>query len=541
MAYVAVKGGEKAIQNAEALLQAMRRGDKNIPELSLVQIKQQLALAVNRVMAEGSLYDEDLAALAIKQSWGDLVEAIFLLRAYRTTLPRFYYSKPLDTEKMQVQRRISSIFKDVPGGQKLGVTYDYIHRLLDFKLAAEDNEYHAPQKTYIEANCDSPCSPSRAIDTLDREQLIQPENSTDTNKEPFDITRQSLNTPTDRDARLQNLARADEGYLLGLAYSTQRGYGKNHPFAGEIRVGAVEVIIEPEELGFEIAIADIQVTEVQMVNQFKGSKKLPPQFTRGYGLTFGYNERKAMSMALVDRALRAKEFDETIEGVAQDEEFVLYHSDNVEAQGFVQHLKLPHYIDFQAELNLVRQMRRERSANSRDRHKAIDNLVIRSEQIEDYAAIAETNTLAFRRENESQLINKIRESDRHVPELSLVAELNNQIVGHIMFSYIDLVDEETTKILALAPVAVLPEYQNRGIGSLLVKTGLEIAEKMSVPMVMVLGEPKFYHRFRFKPASKYGIDSPFDVGNEYFMVKFVTHEGHNYRGKIKYPAAFDNI
>ena len=359
MAYVAVKGGEQAIQNAEALLQAMRRGDRNLPELSLEQIKQQLALAVNRVMAEGSLYDEDLAALAIKQSWGDLVEAIFLLRAYRTTLPRLYYSKPLDTEKMQVQRRISSIFKDVPGGQKLGATYDYIHRLLDFKLAAEDNEYQPPENP-VGANGNS--SIPRSIDALNKEQLIQPEKDTgDLKEEPFDLTRQSLTTPTDRDARLQNLARADEGFLLGLAYSTQRGYGKNHPFAGEIRVGEVEVIIEPEELGFEIAIADIQVTEVQMVNQFKGSKELPPQFTRGYGLTFGYNERKAMSMALVDRALRAKEFGESMEGVAQDEEFVLYHSDNVEAQGFVQHLKLPHYIDFQAELNLVREMRQDLS------------------------------------------------------------------------------------------------------------------------------------------------------------------------------------
>ncbi len=357
MAYVAVKGGEQAIQNAEALLQAMRRGDRHIPELSLEQIKQQLALAVNRVMAEGSLYDEDLAALAIKQSWGDLVEAIFLLRAYRTTLPRLYYSKPIDTAEMQVQRRISSIFKDVPGGQKLGATYDYIHRLLDFKLAAEDNEYDVPESTLETRKF--PSLP-RTIDTLNKEDLIQTEaNISDTNQEPFDVTRESLNTPTNRDARLQNLARADEGFLLGLAYSTQRGYGKNHPFAGEIRVGEVEVIIEPEELGFEIAIADIQVTEVQMVNQFKGSKELPPQFTRGYGLTFGYNERKAMSMALVDRSLRAKEFGEEIEGVAQDEEFVLYHSDNVEAQGFVQHLKLPHYIDFQAELNLVRQMRQE--------------------------------------------------------------------------------------------------------------------------------------------------------------------------------------
>jgi alpha-D-ribose 1-methylphosphonate 5-triphosphate synthase subunit PhnI len=144
-----------------------------------------------------------------------------------------------------------------------------------------------------------------------------------------------------------------------MAYSTQRGYGRNHPFAGEIRMGDVEVVINPEELGFEVAIADITVTEVQMVNQFKGSKQIPPQFTQGYGLTFGYNERKAMAMALVDRALQAKELDEAIDGPAQDEEFVLFHSDNVEAQGFVQHLKLPHYIDFQAELNLIRKLRQD--------------------------------------------------------------------------------------------------------------------------------------------------------------------------------------
>ena len=541
MAYVAVKGGEPAIQNAEALLQAMRRGDKNVPELSLEQIKQQLALAVNRVMAEGSLYDEDLAALAIKQSWGDLVEAIFLLRAYRTTLPRLYYSKPLDTEKMQVQRRISSIFKDVPGGQKLGATYDYIHRLLDFKLLAEDNQYNAPENNKNHHNVGGvrQLFLPRALDILNQEKLIHPEQNTkDIKQEPFDITRQSLNTPTDRDARLQNLARADEGFLLGLAYSTQRGYGKNHPFAGEIRVGEIEVIIEPEELDFEVAIADIQVTEVQMVNQFKGSKKLPPQFTRGYGLTFGYNERKAMSMALVDRALRAKEYGESIKGVAQDEEFVLYHSDNVEAQGFVQHLKLPHYIDFQAELNLVRQLRKEQNE---DNNKVIDNLIIRSQKIKDYAAIAKVNNLAFERDNEAKLIEKTRKSDRFIPELSLVAELDDKIVGHIMFSYIDLVAKETTKVLALAPMAVLPEYQNKAIGSLLIKTGLAIATKIQAPMVIVLGEPKFYNRFGFEPASKYNIQSSFKVSDEYFMIKFLTEDYHNYPGKIVYPSAFDEL
>ena len=354
MPYVAVKGGQQAIENAETLLKALRRGDPNTPELTIEQIKTQLSLAVNRVMCEGSLYDPDLAALAIKQAWGDLVEAIFLIRAYRTTLPRFYHSKPLETSKMQVQRRISSIFKDIPGGQKLGPTFDYIHRLLDFKLAAEENNTPTPPT----ASPNKEAVPS-VLNLLGEEGLIQDEPPEDNH--PFDLTKNPLKLPADRDERLQNLARADEGFLLSLAYSTQRGYGRNHPFAGEIRMGDVEVIICPEELGFEVAVADITVTEVQMVNQFSGNQKMSPQFTRGYGLTFGYNERKAMSMALVDRAMRAKEFGEEIQGIAQDEEFVLSHSDNVQAQGFVQHLKLPHYVDFQAELHLVRQMQQEQT------------------------------------------------------------------------------------------------------------------------------------------------------------------------------------
>jgi alpha-D-ribose 1-methylphosphonate 5-triphosphate synthase subunit PhnI len=222
---------------------------------------------------------------------------------------------------------------------------------LDFKLAAEGNIPPAPTATPKKEEV------TAVLDLFEKEGLIQTE--TPEHNQPFDITKEPLKFPAGRDERLQNLARADEGFLLSLAYSTQRGYGRNHPFAGEIRMGEVEVIISPEELGFEVAIADITVTEVQMVNQFSGSQEMSPQFTRGYGLTLGYNERKAMSMALVDRAMRSKEFGEEIQGPAQDEEFVLYHSDNVQAQGFVQHLKLPHYVDFQAELNLVRQMQKE--------------------------------------------------------------------------------------------------------------------------------------------------------------------------------------
>jgi alpha-D-ribose 1-methylphosphonate 5-triphosphate synthase subunit PhnI len=351
--YVAVKGGEKAIEAAHRLLAETRRGDPGVPELALAQIEGQLALAVDRVMAEGSVYDRELAALAIKQARGDLIEAIFLLRAYRTTLPRLAASEPIDTGKAHLRRRISATFKDVPGGQILGPTFDYTHRLLDFALAAESG---AAMAAAPPTPADS--GPMPRVSTLLGDQgLIEP-NPTET-VEPGDLTRDPLAFPADRALRLQNLARGDEGFLLSLGYSTQRGYGRNHPFAGEIRIGDVEIEVVPPELGFPVVIGEITITECEMVNQFKGSATAPPQFTRGYGLVFGEGERKAMAMALVDRALRAEELGEEVTAPAQDQEFVLYHSDNVEASGFTQHLKLPHYVDFQAELNLIRRMRAE--------------------------------------------------------------------------------------------------------------------------------------------------------------------------------------
>jgi alpha-D-ribose 1-methylphosphonate 5-triphosphate synthase subunit PhnI len=350
MAYVAVKGGEQAIGHAHAWLAETRRGDAAIPELDVAQIEQQMGLAVDRVMAEGACLDRGLAALAIKQSKGDLIEAAFLLRAYRTTLPRFAYAAPLDTAAMRIRRRISATYKDLPGGQVLGPTFDYTHRLLDFALAAEgEAPPPAPQ-----AEAEQERAP-RVTELLSREGLMRRDTPSDA--EPADLTRQPLNFPAERPTRLQNLARGDEGFLLALGYSTQRGYGGNHPFVGEIRQGHVAVSLTPPELGFEIEIGEIEVTECQMVNQFAGSKSEPAQFTRGYGLTLGHAERKAMAMALVDRALMAGELGEDRVAPAQDEEFVLLHSDNIEATGFVEHLKLPHYVDFQAELEVVRRMR----------------------------------------------------------------------------------------------------------------------------------------------------------------------------------------
>ncbi len=352
--YVAVKGGEAAIDNAHRLLADRRRGDRAVPALTVEQIAGQLALGVDRVMSEGSLYDRTLAALAVKQARGDLIEAIFLVRAYRTTLPRFGYSEPVDTGAMLTERRVSACYKDLPGGQLLGPTFDYTHRLIDPQLDGDPAVEAAARRA-------GPAEPvGRVSDILAGEGLIEACGVAD--DEPGDINQTPGEYPMARAMRLQTLARGDEGFLLALGYSTQRGFARTHPFAGEIRIGTVEAEVFLPELGFAVPLGRVQLTECQMVNQFAGSAEAPPQFTRGYGLVLGQSERKAMAMALCDRALRAEELGEDILAPAQDQEFVLSHCDNVQATGFVEHLKLPHYVDFQAELGLVRTMRAEHAA-----------------------------------------------------------------------------------------------------------------------------------------------------------------------------------
>ncbi|WP_220720867.1 carbon-phosphorus lyase complex subunit PhnI [Agarivorans litoreus] len=365
--YVAVKGGEKAIAAAHKLQAKRRRGDINVAELSVEQISQQLSLAVERVMTEGGIFDRELAALAIKQASGDQIEAIFLLRAYRTTLPLLATCLPLNTGNMQVQRRISATYKDLPGGQQLGPTYDYSHRLLDFSLLAEQqaeqgqpNQHSISQPTPSEDEAltsNKQQAFSKVFSLLEQQGLAEPES--DSGAEPADITQQAISYPCSRAARLQQLSRGDEGFLLSMAYSTQRGYGRNHPFAGEIRSGEVAIEICPEELGFEVEIGSITLTECEMINGFVSPQDKDAHFTRGYGLAFGFSERKAMAVALLDRSLQTERYNEPVSSPAQDEEFVLAHADNVEAAGFVSHLKLPHYVDFQSELELLRKMRQQ--------------------------------------------------------------------------------------------------------------------------------------------------------------------------------------
>lgn len=366
--YVAVKGGEKAVAGSKKLVAKTRRGPLDIPEISTRQIESQFGLAVDRVMAEGSLYDPHAAATALRQAQGDAVEAIFLLRAYRSTLKRFGNTQPIDTKKIDILRRVSGIYKDIPGGQILGPTYDYTHRLIDF-----DSEQPMPTSDTMNSAEETPPSTDdhgsryiRVVELLRKQELMNEaadEHSPEKIEEKVpDLTREPMKLPSGRSMRLQNLARGDEGFLLGAAYSLQRGFGLDrHPFLGELRVGYVELSYIPPELGFEIRIGKVKLTECFMVNRFDGSDTQSPGFENGYGLVFGQCERKAMSMALIDRALQNSERSGRADYPAQDQEFILAHSDNVESSGFVQHLKLPHYVDFQSELVFVRNSRKNHS------------------------------------------------------------------------------------------------------------------------------------------------------------------------------------
>ena len=356
MGYVAVKGGQRAIENAEAFFNYLRSKGSTEP-ISLDQIVEQLYLLVDRVMSEGGLYAPFLAVLAIKQSAGDTLEASFMLRAYRTTLPRICYSLPQSTKEMRVIRRISAAFKDIPGGQILGPTPDYTLRILDYRLLEEKNSVEKIIKSIIEdVDLSEPIPDSfpKLVDLLKKEGLLlEPQNTGGV----YDITREPIKFPAPRSVLLQSMARGETGGLLLLAYSNMRGYGDIHPTVGELRVGYIPVRIKHPYTGDEICIGEVKVTEAEVIAKFTDADGVP-KFTIGYGLCFGHNETKAISMAILDRAMQTQEPVHP----SQDQEFVIYHIDGVESMGFCNHYKLPHYVTFQSDLDRLRKAMQEANA-----------------------------------------------------------------------------------------------------------------------------------------------------------------------------------
>jgi len=354
MAYVAVKGGRQAIDNACDLLTYQQQKGGSEP-LGVDQIEEQLYLGVDRIMSEGGLYAPRLAALAMKQTAGDSFEAAFMLRAYRATKPRLLHSLAQSTNRMRIIRRISAAFKEVPGGQILGPTSDYTLRLLDFELLKDSRSRRQAFKEkllqHLDAEEDFPDSFPKVVDILRRDGLLVEKDTMAKEPEPFDITRQSLTYPAPRSATLQSLARGESGGMLTLAYSSMRGYGNVHPTIGELRVGYVPLEVPHPETGEAYLVGEVKVTEAELVAQYYGGEgNDTPKFTLGYGLCFGQNELKAISMAVLDRTMR----NEDGETPAENQEYVLSHVDGIEAMGFCNHWKLPHYVDFQSDLDRLR-------------------------------------------------------------------------------------------------------------------------------------------------------------------------------------------
>lgn len=352
MAYVAVKGGTEAIENACTLQSYQLQKGPSAP-LGVDQIQDQLYLAVDRIMGEGGLYAPKMAALALKQAAGDSFEAAFMLRAYRATKPRLEPALPRTMEKMRMLRRISAAFKEVPGGQILGPTSDYTLRLLDFDLI-EDSEArrHAFQEQLfgsLEGQPELPDSFPKVVEILRREGLLVEKQAREGAEPPWDITRSSLQFPAPRSASMQSLARGETGGMLLLAYSSMRGYGNVHPTIGELRVGYVPLEVPHPQTGEPYLVGEIKVTEAEVVARYEGSDGLP-RFTLGYGLCFGQNELKAISMAILDRSMRSGQ----AATPAEDQEYVLSHIDGIESMGFANHWKLPHYVDFQSDLDRLR-------------------------------------------------------------------------------------------------------------------------------------------------------------------------------------------
>ncbi|ALX50020.1 carbon-phosphorus lyase complex subunit PhnI [Lentibacillus amyloliquefaciens] len=367
MGYVAVKGGTEAIEASIQRIKYERLNHQHTIDAAVIQ--ETMKPLIDQVMSESSLYSRELAALAIKQAQGSMEEAVFLMRAHRSTLPRLYYSQIVDPEDMFVKRRISASFKDIPGGQLLGSTNDYTHRLLDFDLAHEAREtidawlhaYERDMKQSVKTAEEIIYFP-KVVDYLRKQGLFNWEEMNDT--PPDDITKESLQFPASRSARLQSLTRGQTGAVTSLGYASLRGYGQVHPTVGEVRVGDAPIYIEhPNETDTDreddYYIGDIELTEVESfvpVTVKNEANQNELDFEIGYGISYGQNETKAIAMSILDQCLEHPEADFP----THDEEFVLLHIDSVESTGFISHLKLPHYVTFQSKLDSIRQIK-ERS------------------------------------------------------------------------------------------------------------------------------------------------------------------------------------
>lgn len=345
MAYVATRGGERAIEQSQRLYRAEMGA---ITPERVAEVRDAMPYLIDRVMGEASLYDEDIAALALAQTGGELYEAILLLRAWRTTQPRLAVADPVTQDGLFTHRRISAAFKDIPGGQVLGPTLDYAHRILATDVLS--GETHVPDPVEPAAKPSPAKQPSVAAWQAENDLLTPAERDTTLGNDIPDVTREPLLFPSKRAHTLQSLARAETGGVLALGYAAQRGYGQAHPTVNELRLAEAEIMVAHPR-GTKFSAGRVKISQAEVVNK-KGT-----QLELGFAATMGWNEVKVIAAATLD--LNAEG---AAKGSATEEEFFLYHTEGVESSGFCIHFKLPHYVTFQSSLDAMRDAKAKNAA-----------------------------------------------------------------------------------------------------------------------------------------------------------------------------------
>ena len=355
MAYVAARGGERAIEQAERVYRAALG---TIDVRRVEEISRALPWLVDRVMGEASLYAPELAALALAQSGGDLYEAVLLLRAWRTTQPRIAIAEPLTQGELFTHRRISAAFKDIPGGQILGPTVDYTHRVLRTEVLEGQN--FEPSAVEPSAEPAPPHHPSVAEWQKAQGLVIDRKPNTLAKEDIPDLTREPLLFPASRAHRLQSLARADTSGVMALGYAVMRGYGPAHPTVNELRLAEAEVkVTHPRGTVFSAGRVKVSQAEI-------ASKAGVETIDLGFCATLGWNEVKVIAGGTLDLNAHNEP-----KGSALEEEFFLSHTEPVEGSGFCLHFKLPHYVTFQSTLDAMRDARRKKAAQQ-DRERNED-------------------------------------------------------------------------------------------------------------------------------------------------------------------------
>lgn len=345
MAYVATRGGEKAIEQAERLFRAEMGA---ITPERVAEIRDAMPYLVDRVMGEASLYDEDLAALALAQTGGELFEAVLLLRAWRTTQPRLQVAEVIEQDTLFTHRRISAAFKDIPGGQLLGPTLDYSHRVMATDVLGGDT--FTPPAVEAAETPSPAYHPAVSAWQAENDLVDLPVPDATTGNDIPDLTREPLLFPSKRAHTLQSLARAETGGALALGYAAMRGYGQAHPTVNELRLAEAEIMVRHPN-GTSFSAGRVKVSQAEVVSK-KGEK-----LGLGFAATMGWNEVKVIAAATLD--LNAPG---AAKGSATEEEFFLYHTEGVESSGFCIHFKLPHYVTFQSSLDAMRDARAKRQA-----------------------------------------------------------------------------------------------------------------------------------------------------------------------------------